>query len=95
MWALDSENWYLIYFITNVELGGILGYPNFYSPVIVGPAKKRVVFAVSGNPSSVGSNIQLSLVALSLNNGRRLWTAEEPATSYYGMLLLDMFSKRF
>jgi len=71
----------------NVELGGILGYPNFYSPVIVGPAKKRVVFAVSGNPSSVGSNIQLSLVALSLNNGRLLWTAEEPATSYYGILL--------
>ena len=71
----------------NVELGGILGYPNFYSPVIVGPAKKRVVFAVSGNPSSVGSNIQLSLVALSLNNGRLLWTAKEPATSYYGILL--------
>jgi len=64
--------------------GGILGYPNFYSPVIVGPMKKRVVFAVSGNPIPSVTNLQLSLVALSLNNGRLLWTAEKPAASYFG-----------
>lgn len=64
--------------------GGILGYPNFFSPVIVGPAKKRVVFAVSGNPIPAMNNLQLSLVALSMNNGRLLWTAEKPATSFYG-----------
>lgn len=64
-----------------------LGYSNSFSPVVVGPVGKRVLFAISGTANSTAASQALRLVALSVDSGRLLWSSPQPVSQFIGEAL--------